>query len=139
MSEPPARPVLGVSTAVFRDGRVLIVRRGQGAYRDLWSLPGGHVEFGEPLAVAAAREVLEETGLEVEITGFVDFLEILPGPAVSRHFVLAVFRGEARAGEPVAWDDAADARFEDPEALSKLPTTPGLADIVRRAAASARA
>ena len=139
MSEPPARPVLGVSTAVFRDGRVLIVRRGKGAYRDLWSLPGGHVEFGEPLAVAAAREVLEETGLEVEITGFVDFLEILPGPAVSRHFVLAVFRGEARAGEPVARDDAADARFEDPDALARIPTTPGLADIVRRAAASTRA
>ena len=137
MSEVPARPALGVSTAVFRDGRVLIVRRAKGAYRDLWSLPGGHVEFGEPLAAAAAREVLEETGLEVEITGFVDFLEILPGPAVSRHFVLAVFRGRARAGEPVARDDAADARFVAPEALAGLPTTPGLADIVRRAAAGA--
>jgi 8-oxo-dGTP diphosphatase len=138
MSEVPARPVLGVSTAVFRDGRVLIVRRGKGAYRDLWSLPGGHVEFGEPLTAAAAREVLEETGLEVEITGFVDFLEILPGPTVSRHYVLAVFRGEARAGEPVARDDAAEARFADPEALVALPTTPGLADIVRRAARDVR-
>ena len=119
---------------MFRRGEILVVRRGKGAYLGLWSLPGGLVEPGEPLRAAAAREVREETGLAVEVGDFVDFLEILPGPDTPRHYVLMVFRAEGDGGEPLAQDDAADARFVSLGELAALPTTPGLADIVRRAA-----
>ncbi len=123
---------------MFRQGEILLVRRGKGAYLGLWSLPGGLVEPGEPLRAAAAREVREETGLAVEVGDFVDFLEILPGPDTPRHYVLMIFRAESDDGEPMAQDDAADARFVSPGELAALPTTPGLAEVVRRAATSDR-
>jgi len=62
----PARPFLAVSATIYREGRVLLVRRARAPGRDLFSLPGGVVEAGETLVEAVAREVLEETGLTVE-------------------------------------------------------------------------
>src|ERR1700689_4375459 len=62
----PTRPYLAVSAAIFREGRVLIVRRARPPAHGLYTLPGGGVELGETLEEAVAREVREETGLEVE-------------------------------------------------------------------------
>src|ERR1700687_853171 len=62
----PTRPYLAVSAAIFRDGRVLIVRRARPPALGLYTLPGGGVELGETLAEAVIREVREETGLDVE-------------------------------------------------------------------------
>src|SRR3954451_8848815 len=72
MSPPPddGRPApVECAGAVVRDerGRLLLVRRGRPPAAGLWSLPGGRIEPGETAAAAAAREVREETGLEVEI------------------------------------------------------------------------
>ena len=66
----PARPVLAVSAAVFRQGRALIIRRAQAPLLGHFSLPGGRVELGETLVAAVARELMEEVGIEVEILGF---------------------------------------------------------------------
>ena len=66
----PARPILAVSAAVFRDGRVLIVRRARAPLIGHFSLPGGVVEIGETLAEAVARELMEEVGVSAEIIGF---------------------------------------------------------------------
>src|SRR5271167_3596603 len=72
MSDPgnartyPTRPFLAVSAAIFRDGRVLIVRRARPPAHGLYTLPGGGVEVGENLHQAVAREVREETGLAIE-------------------------------------------------------------------------
>ena len=71
----PKMPLLAVSAAVFRDGRVLIAKRGRPPLDGIWSLPGGLVEPGETLAEAAAREVLEETGVEAESLGVADIVE----------------------------------------------------------------
>ena len=56
----PARPILAVSAAVFRDGRALIIRRARAPLLGHFSLPGGAVEVGETLADALARELMEE-------------------------------------------------------------------------------
>jgi 8-oxo-dGTP diphosphatase len=62
----PQRPFLAVSAAIFRDGKVLIVRRARKPALNLYSLPGGAVEVGESLTDAVVREVREETQINIE-------------------------------------------------------------------------
>ena len=62
----PARPVIGVGGIVVHEGKVLLVQRGHEPLKDYWSVPGGAVETGERLEQALCREVLEETGLQVQ-------------------------------------------------------------------------
>jgi 8-oxo-dGTP diphosphatase len=135
---PPRRPAIGVSVACWRAGEVLVVQRGRPPLQGMWSLPGGHVEYGEAIRAAAARELSEETGIEADIVGIVDALDVMvprPGAAAAEppahHFVLAVFAARWRTGEPVAGDDAAVALFLAPDAALALDLTPGAADVIR--------
>jgi len=64
---PLVWPKSAASLAVFRGEEVLLVARGGGTFKGLWSLPGGHIEPGERAREAALRETLEETGLHVRI------------------------------------------------------------------------
>lgn len=64
-------PKVTASAVVDRRGKVLMVRRGVEPGMGLWSLPGGYVDRGEQVEQAAEREVLEETGLKVAVTGLV--------------------------------------------------------------------
>ncbi len=128
-------PRLGVSTFVWRDGRVLLVRRGKPPFEDVWAFPGGLVEFGEQLAAAAAREVREETAMEVDIGDPIDHAEIIladPAGRRDRHYVLVVFSGIWRSGEAVAGDDAAEARWVAPGELPLFPKTPDTERILAR-------
>jgi ADP-ribose pyrophosphatase YjhB (NUDIX family) len=121
------RPVLGVSTVVRRGDEVLLVRRGRPPALDLWAFPGGKVEFGESLATAAAREVMEETGLAVTVAGPIDHAEIVmrdDAGTVERHFVLLVFAADWDGGVPVAGDDAAEVRWVSRNDLARFPKTP---------------
>lgn len=129
------RPILGVSTLVRRGGSVLLVRRGKPPLRDVWAFPGGSVEFGESLAAAAAREVIEETGIAVAIDGPIDHAEILlrnDAGEVERHYVLIVFAGTWLSGEPVAGDDAAEALWVDAADLARFQKTPDTDRILAR-------
>ncbi len=69
----PTRPYLAVSAAIFRDGRVLIVRRARPPAHGLYTLPGGGVELGETLEQAVVREIREETALEIEPVALVGY------------------------------------------------------------------
>ena len=77
----PSRPQLAVSAAIFRDGRILLVRRARSPAKGFYTLPGGRVEFGESLHAALHREVAEETALTVEIVGLAGWREVLPQTA----------------------------------------------------------
>ncbi len=135
MSSSPG-PVLAASAAVFRDGRVLVAKRGRPPGQGLWSLPGGAVERGERLEQAAAREVREETGVEAEIVGLAGHRELIerdPAGAVVRHYVILAFAARWRAGEGTPGPEAAEVRWIEPAEIKNLVATPGLAEIVAQA------
>lgn len=137
-SDPRSYPRLGVSVCLWRAGEVLLVERGRPPNLGLWSLPGGHVEFGEPLRVAAARELFEETALKADIGAVVDVLDIIRRDAngiIERHYAVTVFLATWRAGEPRAGDDAAQAAWYRPDAIADLPHTDSLPRILARAQA----
>lgn len=129
----PARPYVAVSAAVFRNGRVLIVRRAHPPAAGLYTLPGGVVELGETLAEAAVREVREETGLDIEPLALVGYREVIArdlNGRVERHFVILPFAARWRAGEITLNEELAEAQWRIPSELSDLATTEGLAEIV---------
>jgi len=133
----PTRPYLAVSAAIFRDGRVLIVRRGRPPAHGLYTLPGGGVELGETLEQAVVREVREETGLAVAPLALVGFREAIGRDAagrIERHFVILPFAARWIAGEIALNEELADAQWRRPDELAGLKTTDGLAEIVAAAA-----
>jgi 8-oxo-dGTP diphosphatase len=132
----PARPYVAVSAAIFRDSRLLIVRRAQPPAAGLYTLPGGVVELGETLGEAAVREVREETGLEIEPLALVGYRQVIsrdPKGLVERHFVILPFAARWLAGEIILNEELAEARWLKPSELSELATTEGLAEIVAAA------
>jgi len=120
--EYPLRPVVGVGVVVWHREHVLLVRRGKPPRVGHWSLPGGAQELGETVAAAARREVLEETGLVVEVgevLAAVDMIEREAG-RVRYHYTLIDFSAEAAAPELRPGGDAADARWFAPEEVAAL-------------------
>ena len=138
----PTRPYLAVSAAIFRDGRVLIVRRARPPAHGLYTLPGGGVELGETLEEAVIREVREETSLDVEPVALAGYRQAITRDAaggVERHFVILPFAARWIAGEVALNEELAEAQWREPSALSDLKTTEGLgADRQRRLGADRR-
>lgn len=134
----PVRPTLAASAAVFRDGEVLLAKRGFAPGLGLWSLPGGRVEPGETLAEAAAREVMEEVGVRAEIVGVaaaLDFISRDETGALTSHFVVVAHAAYWREGTPQPGPEATEVGWFEPDEVAGLATTRGLADVVKRAAA----
>ena len=133
----PTRPFLAVSAAIFRDGKVLVVRRARKPALNLYTMPGGVVEAGETLADAVAREVREETSLQIDVLALAGHREAVMRDAqqrVERHFVIMCFAARWVSGEPVLNEELDDARWLDPAEIAGLHTTDGLAEIVAAAA-----
>lgn len=108
-------PVPTVGVVCLKGDQVLLIRRGQPPRLNQWSLPGGRLEWGETLQVAALRELKEETGVEADLLGLLDVVDGVfparPGGEISRHYVMIDYAARWIAGEPVAGDDAAEAKF----------------------------
>ncbi len=135
---PPFWPKAAASAAIFRDGEVLIVERGKGPKRGMWSLPGGHIEPGETARAAALRELMEETGVSGELARLVDVHDVIirgRDGGLMAHYVLSVYCGHWRAGEPRAGSDSADARFVALDRLGEYELTDGAVRLINAAAA----
>jgi 8-oxo-dGTP diphosphatase len=121
----PRSPALGVGAVIWNDkNEVVLIRRGKEPRRDQWSIPGGHLEWGESLHDAILREVREETGLIVEIAGLIDTVDLIMRDGsgdVTRHYVLIDFATRVVAGELRAGSDAADARWVAFSELGNYP------------------
>jgi ADP-ribose pyrophosphatase len=118
---------VGVGAVVIRDGKVLLVERGRAPGKGLWAIPGGSVELGESLQAAAEREILEETGVVIRagepIFAF-DLIEKDETGILKFHYVIIDLKTDYISGEPLAADDAEDARWLAPEDLSSLNVAP---------------
>ncbi len=105
-----------------------MVKRGQDPGKGLWSLPGGRLEAGEYLADGLRREVLEETGLEVEIGELVGIFEVVGDP----HYVILDFFAQAEGNaEPRASGDVDEARWVPLGSVAELECTPRFVETLR--------
>ena len=132
MLKPRIDCVGGIVVDEQPDGvsRLLLVLRGQEPSKGRWSVPGGRVEPGEDDPTATAREVLEETGLAVEVGGLVGTVE-RDGPAGGVYVIrdyLCRLAEDADVAAVRAGDDADDARWFTPAEIAALPCAPGLVE-----------
>lgn len=123
-----ADPKVAVGVAVFRDDRLLLVRRVMEPGRGRWTVPGGFLDLGEDPRIAAAREVLEEAAIEVEVG---DVLDVYANPIEEGGTVFVLFAGRWVSGEPQAGDDADEAAFFRRDELPPLAFTSTSAAVAR--------
>ena len=126
----PSYPQLAVSAAIFRDGKILLVRRAKSPAKGFYSLPGGRVEFGETLHAALHREVAEETALKVEIVDLAAWREVMPETGSGGHYLIMSFAARWSAGEPVLNDELDDYKWLAPDAVGELKMTFGLQEVI---------
>ena len=121
VNDYPNRPLIGVGVVVFKGDRVLLIRRGKPPREGQWSLPGGRQRLGERVADAAAREVAEEAGIQIDVGGLVDVVDSITrdtAGAVQYHYTLVDVVAEWRGGEAIAGHDAAEIAWADPNDLA---------------------
>lgn len=95
-----AEPRLGVGACIVRDGRLLLLRRLRHPEAGHWSIPGGKIDFLEPIEDALRREVAEETGL---VLGRLRLLCVTDqiDPDTPEHWVAPTYLAESFTGEPI--------------------------------------
>jgi 8-oxo-dGTP diphosphatase len=129
----PGWPQLAVSAVIFRDGKVLLVRRARLPAKGFYSLPGGRVEFGESLHTALHREVSEETGLKIDIVSLAGWREVLPSTGGGGHYLIMSFAARWAGNEPVLNEEHDDFKWLKPEDFGDLKLTGGLVEVIEAA------
>ena len=132
----PARPIVGVGAVIVDAGGVVLVRRRYEPLAGRWTLPGGTLELGEGLENGAAREVLEETGLQVEVGPMVEVFDRImldEERRVQYHFVLVDYLCRPVGGALQAGSDVDDAVLVAPASLGSYNLTEKASAVIARA------
>ena len=134
----PGFPRLAALAVTIRGGEVLLVRRRNPPDAGLWGFPGGHVELGETVLQAAARELAEETGVTATPRRYIENVDMIRHGADGRlehHFLLAAVLCDYLAGEPAAADDAMEAGWYSIEYVlaGNLPLSDQVTAVLQRA------
>ncbi|MBW2108265.1 MAG: NUDIX hydrolase [Deltaproteobacteria bacterium] len=122
----PGVPRVGVGAFVFKDDRVLLVKRGRPPGKGLWAIPGGLVNLGETLQEAAERELREETSVVIRARAPIhafDMIEYDEAGQIRFHYVIVDVQAEYVAGEPTAADDVSEAQWISRSELDDLPVS----------------
>jgi 8-oxo-dGTP diphosphatase len=128
VEDAPAGPRIGVGAVVVRDGSLLMIRRNKEPYTGRWSVPGGTLERGEYLTDAVRREVLEETGIEVDVGDLLGILEWVGEP---HYVILDYVATPSAATDPRPGGDVSEARWVPLEEVPKLECTPRFHESLR--------
>jgi 8-oxo-dGTP diphosphatase len=132
----PKHPLVGVGALIFDGPRILMAQRGKQPLLGWWSLPGGALETGELLADAVKREVLEETGLEIEPLGVVEIFERImrdDAGAPEYHYVLIDYICRVTGGALQAGDDVSRVEWTRRRDLASLQITEGTLGVIEKA------
>ena len=122
-SEYPNLPRVAVGAIVFKDLKVLLVRRGKPPAEGLWAIPGGRVEIGESLPAAAEREIFEETGITINALKPVYTFDVIERDESGRtrfHYVIVDMTADYVRGDIRAGDDASAARWVSSDEMATL-------------------
>ena len=136
--EYPDRPYVGVGVIVFRNHEVLLIQRNKEPNKGQWSIPGGRQMLGETVAVAAKRELLEETGVKVDQLLLVDVVDaIIPDVEgkIKYHYTLVDYMGHWQSGESRPGDDAQEVRWVCLNEISSYSLLEKTMNIIQKAAA----
>jgi 8-oxo-dGTP diphosphatase len=138
----PPRPVVGVGAVIIDQGQIVLIKRKYEPLAGQWSLPGGTLDLGETLEAGVAREMLEETGLEVRVGPVVEVFDRvlldLDG-RVRYHFVLIDYLCRPIGGQLRAGSDVDDAVLAAPDALAPYRLTGKAEAVIARAVSMAAA
>jgi mutator protein MutT len=137
----PERPIVGVGAVIVNDGRVVLVKRRYEPLAGRWSLPGGTLELGETLEAGVAREMREETGLDVEVGPVIEVFDRIlldDERRVRYHFVLVDYLCWPMAGELRAGSDVDEAVLVDPGELALYRLTAKATAVIQRGLELAR-
>lgn len=129
----PEHPAVGVGGIVLKEDSILLVRRGNPPSKGQWGVPGGVLELGESVKAGVAREVKEETGIEVEVGDLVEIFEVFqkdPWGATEFHYVLLDYLCYYVSGELQAGDDADECQFIPFDKLSQENLSPAVEELV---------
>ena len=132
----PARPILGVGAIIIESGRILLVERGREPLKGYWSLPGGVLEVGEKLAEGVRREILEETGLEIEPISVVEIFERImrdDAGVAEYHYVLIDYICRVTGGALKPGDDVSRALWVERALLPQFQITEGTLEVIEKA------
>ena len=127
-----AEPILGASACIWRDGKVLLIKRGKPPGKGLWSLPGGKIELGEDVETAAVRELFEETQVVANLVHAMGPFEVWRDGVLI--YSITCFAGHYVSGKAVAGSDAADVAWVYPQALAGFELAPNIAQAIAESA-----
>jgi 8-oxo-dGTP diphosphatase len=137
LREYPERPMVGIGGVVISEGRALLIKRGSEPLRGQWSIPGGSLELGETLVEGVARELLEETGLVVEVGEMIEIFERIfleePEKRPKYHFVIVDYLCSRVTGEAKAGGDAVEVAWSTEKDLGGFGMTVTALRVLRRA------
>jgi ADP-ribose pyrophosphatase YjhB (NUDIX family) len=123
-------PKVAAGVVIEREGKLLLICRDNDPEKGKWSFPAGFVDGGEAPAHAAAREVEEETGLQVRITSLLDV--VARDNQTEGADIVIVYRAEVTGGELAPGDDAAEVRYFGPDEIPELANFASVRRIVAR-------